>query len=123
MQPLEQWTSPPKARLTFRVGIVGHRPNRLPSGPEALAVLRGMIRSILAEASEAALAFSAADAAKPPSRRLYSGKPPLLRAISPLAEGSDRVFAEEALSLGYELCCPMPFAQEEFERDCRARGD
>ena len=51
------------------------------------------------------------------AKSLYSDKPPVLRAVSPLAEGSDRMFAEEALGLGYKLLCPMPFSQEEFEID------
>ncbi len=34
---------------------------------------------------------------------------PALRLISPLAEGSDRIAAECALRLGYELQCPLPF--------------
>ncbi len=51
---------------------------------------------------------------------LYAPEPALLRAISPLAEGSDRMFAEEALRLGYSLCCPMPFLQEVYEEDFEA---
>ena len=47
----------------------------------------------------------------------YSDNPPVLRAVSPLAEGTDRMFAEEALDLGYRLCVPMPFSQDEFEQD------
>jgi hypothetical protein len=47
----------------------------------------------------------------------YSDCSPRLRALSPLAEGSDRVFAEAALDAGFELCCVMPFAQAEFEKD------
>lgn len=105
--------SPPHARLAYRVSIVGHRPNRLPKDRSELDILRGRISSALAAAKEAVLDFqtSAEDA------RLYSPEPPLLRAISPLAEGSDRMFAEEALRLGYSLCCPMPFAQSAFEED------
>jgi hypothetical protein len=41
----------------------------------------------------------------------------VLRAVSPLAEGSDRIFAELALGLDYELCSPLPFSQGEFEKD------
>jgi hypothetical protein len=46
-----------------------------------------------------------------------SNAQPGLRAITPLAEGADRLFAEQALLLGYELCCVMPFPQAEFEQD------
>jgi hypothetical protein len=34
-----------------------------------------------------------------------------------LAEGADRLVAEEALALGYELYCPLPFATAEYEKD------
>jgi hypothetical protein len=50
-------------------------------------------------------------------REFFADSPPTLRAVSPLAEGSDRHFAEQALDLGYALCCPMPFPQAEFEKD------
>jgi hypothetical protein len=40
-----------------------------------------------------------------------------LDATSPLAEGSDRIFAHEAVKLGYALLCPMPFPQQEYEKD------
>jgi hypothetical protein len=48
---------------------------------------------------------------------LYANVAPVVRAISPLAEGADRIFAEQALAIGFELCCVMPFSQAEFERD------
>lgn len=105
--------SPPRARLAFRVGIVGHRPNRLPKDQAGLAALRVTIRIILEQAKDALM--TAAGGA--PEAELYSDEPPVLRAVSPLAEGSDRIFAEEALALGCELCCPMPFRREEFEKD------
>jgi len=48
---------------------------------------------------------------------LFKEQPPQLRAISPLAEGSDRIFAQQALDLDASLCCPMPFYQAEYEKD------
>jgi hypothetical protein len=51
------------------------------------------------------------------NRNLYAGSPPVVRAVSPLAEGADRIFAEQAIESGYELSCPMPFQQEEYEKD------
>jgi uncharacterized protein DUF4231 len=106
-------TSPPRADLAFRVGIVGHRPNRLPKEPEKIDALRGMLRAVLQEVRAEMLRY----AASPESKRHYARNPPILRAVAPLAEGTDRMFAEEALDLGYSLCCPMPFGQEEFEKD------
>lgn len=89
--------------LAFRVGLAGHRPNRLPHDAAHLAQLRQTIHAILEQTRREVTALS--------------GGPVVLGAISPLAEGSDRIFAEEALALGYALCCPMPFHQQEFEKD------
>ena len=41
----------------------------------------------------------------------------MLRVISPLAEGADRLVAKEAIALGFELQCPLPFTREEYQRD------
>jgi hypothetical protein len=42
---------------------------------------------------------------------------PHLRLLSPLAEGADRILAEEAIELDYSLEVPLPFPQREYERD------
>jgi len=95
------------------VGVVGHRPNRLPKDKESLDALRQMLRNILEDVKAEVSAYAASSPATMP----YAQKPFILRAVSPLAEGADRIFAEEAIDLGYELLCPMPFSQEEFEKD------
>ena len=105
--------SPPRARLALRVGVVGHRPNRLPDDEATLAALRARIAQVLRAARDEVARFQAEDG----DAALYAPDPPLLRAVSALAEGTDRTFAEEALALGYALTCPMPFPREEFERD------
>ena len=98
MRPAFRYSPLSSAALAIQVGIVGHRPNRLPQDEAGLQALRGTIRTIL-------LAVAAA------------AKPATLRAVTSLAEGSDRIFAEEALALGYALYCPLPFKQAEFEKD------
>ena len=103
---------PPKARLAFRVGIVGHRPNRLPDDDVGRARIRQRLGSVLAAVKAAVDVFR-----QEPDAAFYTDEPPLLRANSPLAEGADRVFAEAALDLGYALWCPMPFAQGDYEED------
>jgi hypothetical protein len=90
---------------------VGHRPNRLQNAD--LAQLGELIYEVLHAVQVEVEEF----AASPSGAKLHSGEEPILQAVTPLAEGSDRIFAEQALKLGYELCCPMPFHQEEFERD------
>ena len=103
------FTSPPLAPLAFRVGIVGHRPDRLEKSDTNQ--LKQVLRSILSDIKSEVLSFSK------PHKNLYNPSPPILRAISPLAEGADRLFAEQALDLEFELCCLMPFPQTEFEKD------
>ena len=47
----------------------------------------------------------------------FDDQPPLLRMVSPLAEGADRLAARAALEHGYGLICPLPFAREEYAKD------
>ena len=101
--------SPPKPPLAFRVGIVGHRPNRLRAADMGLlaGTLRDILQAVQDEVAEVARSQSA----------LFANAAPVLRAVSPLAEGTDRLFAEQALALGWDLCCVMPFPQAEYEKD------
>ena len=39
------------------------------------------------------------------------------RLVSPLAEGSDRIVAEEASARGWELVSLLPFSREDYEKD------
>jgi hypothetical protein len=103
--------SPPRAPVAFRVGVVGHRPNRLPTDTASLARITALLKDVLVTVDEAVRAFARDNAAT------YAQEDPRLFAISPLAEGSDRLFAGAALDLGYRLCVPMPFRQAEFETD------
>ena len=105
--------NPPRARLALRVGVVGHRPNRLPGDAATLSVLRARIAEVLGAARDEVSRFHAEGG----DAGFYSPDAPLMRAVAPLAEGTDRIFAEEALALGYGLICPMPFAQAEYEKD------
>jgi hypothetical protein len=51
-------------------------------------------------------------------RRSISSRPnAVFQLLTPLAEGADRIAAEEALSLGIKLVVPMPMMQAEYERD------
>jgi len=40
-----------------------------------------------------------------------------VRVMSPLAEGADRLVAEEALALGIDLIAPLPMAKQNYARD------
>jgi hypothetical protein len=99
-----------RPRLAFRVGVTGHR-NLY---PWTCRELRPRVRAKLEQIEH--LAQQTATQA----RNYYDDDvPAILRAISPLAEGADRLFAEEALDLGYELECPLPFHCQEYRNDFR----
>lgn len=93
----------------FRIGVVGHRPNRLKHADHDLlaARLRELIAAVQQEVTDNYTAH----------RTLYSDAAPVIRAISPLAEGVDRLFAEQALATGCELGVILPFPRAEFEQD------
>jgi hypothetical protein len=103
------YRSPPRPPLTVRVGVVGHRPNRLDGGRlnELAATMAAILTTIKDETHAVGRQFT----------DLYDSASPIMRAISPLAEGTDRIFAEQALALGFELCAVLPFPQCEFEKD------
>jgi hypothetical protein len=99
---------PPHAPLAFRLGVVGHRPNRL-AGAD-LALLEQRLGEIASHVKQKVAAFGQGDGG-------YAAGAPRLRALSPLAEGVDRVFADAVLAQGFELCCVMPFAEAELRKD------
>jgi hypothetical protein len=112
--------NPPRASLAFRVGVVGHRPDRLDNAD--IDQLAKVISTILSVVKETTLAFPHHCKAQD-CKALYDGADPVLRAISALAEGTDRIFAEQALELRFELCCVLPFPHAEFEKDFAKRQD
>src|SRR5258708_26864169 len=91
--------TPPRPVIAFRVGVVGHRPDRLPAEEDGLAAVRSRIAEVLEAVSLAVKRF-----APGPGAPLYSqGSEPNLTPLSPLAEGPHRIFAPEAPPLGYPL--------------------
>lgn len=109
---------PPRARLTLRVGVTGHRPNNLEGAQSA------RLRSQSQRALECLKEMTAKlherhlqECKHKKEKQVYRSDPPILRIISPLAEGSDHLVAEGALTLGFELQCPLPFSRKEYEKD------
>lgn len=94
-------------RLALRVGVTGHR--RL--AQDQIDDLRERVRLALRAITEAATRI------KDDQSSGYSVDPPLLRVISPIAEGGDRLVAAEGIQAGYELQCPLPFFREEYSND------
>ncbi len=103
-------SSLPEPARVLRLGVTGHRPNRLP--PSALPRLRRQTGEVIALLESIAGEAQAAQAEV--SR---AGRPVLLRTLSALAQGADTLVAEIALERGAELEAPLPFAVAEYERD------
>lgn len=102
-------TSPPKVSLVFRIGIVGHRPNRLKHADQNVLATR--LNELISAIQQEVVEYYDAQ------RTLYADIVPVIRALSPLAEGVDRIFAEQAIKAGCELGVILPFPQAEFEQD------
>jgi len=99
----------PRPALAVRIGVTG---TRVIAG-QAVAPLRAQIRAVLAQVKDRVEQL----AADPRAVGSFAPGPARLRLLSPLAEGADRLVAEEALALGYALEVPMPFAAAEYEKD------
>jgi hypothetical protein len=82
----------------------------------AQAGLQQQVRAVLGDVARIlrALAGEARDIYAPDAQGVIV---PQLRMLSPLAEGADRLVAQAALSLGYALEAPLPFAQADYEAD------
>ncbi len=94
------------------MGVTGHRPGGLNAAD--MDMLQNRIREVLAAIKNMAGDIHNSNVS------LYGGPAPILRIISPLAEGSDRIAARQAMDLGYELQCPLPFERNEYKKDFAA---
>jgi hypothetical protein len=85
---------PTRNDTAFIFGVSGHRD----LVPADLPELRQQLREIF--------------------RRSIASRPnAVFQLLTPLAEGADRIAAEEAHALGIKLVVPMPMIQAEYERD------
>lgn len=101
--------SPAKPILALSIGIIGHRPNRLPD--HARKVVESQVDDILAH-----LKASMAQA-KSTYRSFLADHPARLTMISALAEGADRIAAQAALKNGLDLTSVLPFPVADYEND------
>lgn len=99
----------PRPRLAFRVGITGARA----LDGAVLPALRERLRDVLGIVRDKVHGL----AVQTEIAGLYAPGPPLLRMLSPLADGADRLAALAALELGYQLEAPLPFPAAEYARD------
>lgn len=100
--------------LAFRVGVSGHRADQLAGVDEN--VLRTRVREVLQWVRETVSDIGALHEAP------YAEGGPVLRVISPLAEGADRIVAREAQALGYRLQAPIPFPRDEYAKDFASKA-
>lgn len=104
----------PRPALAFRVGITGTRHLDSAAVQEVRRQIEHVLRHVAKTVSELG--------ARPACRHIYrseEGEPlrPQLRAVTPLAEGTDRLFAEVAAQLGWDIEIPLPFARDEYAKD------
>lgn len=99
----------PRPRLVLRVGITGHRPNKLP-GDVPDRVRRTLARSLLAiEASLLRLQSS-------PAGRAFGPQRPECRLVTALAEGADSL-AVEAAPAHWPLDVVLPMPRDVYAAD------
>ncbi len=99
----------PRPVCVVSVGVTGHRWNKLPRDQ------RSRIGGQL-DLAFAAIAGAGADA-RAHSKIFYDDQPTVLRCLSALAEGADRMAAEAAVRAGYALHAPLPFLPARYEED------
>ena len=105
-------SQPPKPRLALRVGVTGHQPKDLPRAhSDQLQIqIHAVLQSLKQFAQE-----------HPRVSTSYRERDePILRLVCSLAEGADRYAAQQAIALGYELQCPLPFARDQYANDFAA---
>jgi hypothetical protein len=105
MQP----TVMPKPRLALQIGIAGHRVNKL--DPESRTAVDHALRTLYAMIGEAIgkIALETQD-------HIYSTDAPLIRIVSALAEGADRI-AITAAPADWRLEAILPMPRSEYARD------
>jgi hypothetical protein len=109
---------PPKPRLTLRVGITGHRPNKLtnadlPRIEQQLRETFAAIEAVVAKAQDDNKAYYAgAPAFDPPG----SSKPYRIRLLSGFAEGADQL-ATSVCPTDWTIEAILPFPKDEYLKD------
>ena len=99
---------PPKPSLALSVGVVGHRPDRLPEAARAKVIVEvgNVLDAIVGEIGKVRQRYGD-----------FFEDQPLLSLISPLAEGADRIAAEAAIAKGWALDATLPFPADMYETD------
>jgi hypothetical protein len=99
---------PPKPRLVVRVGITGHRPNKLHGA--AVQRIEKQLPLLFAAINTAARDILSANAA------WYSTEPPAVRLVSSFAEGADQM-AVAACPAAWQVEAVLPFPMDKYLED------
>lgn len=107
---------PPKPRLTVRVGVTGHRPNKL--GADAAARVQRQLPLVYQAIEEITANISRENAA------YFAEEPPVIRLVCGFAEGVDQM-AAAACPAGWQVEALLPFPEDEYLKDFQqsATGD
>jgi len=101
--------SPPKPALALRVGVTGHRRSRLDAGQnERIGAQIAAVLAAVGRGLDKAKALYSAD---------YADVEPIRYFVSALADGADTLAAQQALTAGWRLLAPLPFARESYADD------
>lgn len=100
--------------MALRVGVTGHRQQSLQRQGFREIELRAAVHQVLAYLQEKTRAIYLQN------HEVYDGPKPVFRVISPLAEGSDRLVAQEARALKFKLQSPLPFSRDNYEKDFKS---
>jgi len=104
-------TYPPIPRLALSIGVIGHRPDRLPESGRA-DVTREIERVL-----DLIRAKTVDNHNEGRLQGIFNDAAPSLTIVSALAEGADRMVAHAGLARGMRLDVVLPFMQSEYAND------
>jgi len=99
-------SGPPPVPFVLAVGITGHRADVLPAG--SIPILKSRIRDVLERIEQSGRDLRLAE------QDCFGPSLPVLRFVSPIADGADQIAAQIALDLGWELQAIVPFERDAY---------
>src|SRR5262245_15862835 len=96
---------PPKPRLALRIGVAGHRPDKLDE--KAVGRVEERLPLVFAAINAAAAEILAAN------RDCYTDAPPIVRLVSGFAQGTDRIAVRHCPS-DWRIEAILPFARDAY---------
>jgi len=108
-EEFEHLATDARPRLSWRIGISGHRD--LSSIDEI--ELRRWLDQVFGDVAAGLQSVQK----RPDAEQVFAPGPPVVAVVSALAEGADRLCAEIAMRRGFELRAPLPFAEAEYKND------